>query len=433
MEGSYDLNLVALSLVIAVIASYAALDLAARLTTAQGTLAGLWLIGGAFALGAGIWSMHFVGMLAFRLPIPMGYDLAITILSMIIAIVVSGCALWAMKRPVLTPTATVLGAVLVGAGIAAMHYTGMAAMRMLPPIDYDPLLVAASVLIAIGAAWLALELAFHLRRTHSLMVIVAKFGSAVALGLGIGGMHYTGMAAARYAPDSICRAAGPGGGIDSFALAAIIALVTIVILLMTLATAALDAHFATENARLAVALKSANDRLRHIAMHDHLTGLPSRLLLEDRASLAASHSDRIGKPFALLMIDLDRFKPVNDTFGHRIGDELICAVAERLRYCLRKEDTAARVGGDEFVILLTELSSESDAGMVGRKISDGLSRPFHIDGHELNISCSIGISIYPRDGRDLGTLMAKADQAMYRVKREGEGAYAFFTKSPAPG
>jgi len=419
MEGVYNPNLVVLSIAIAIISSYTALDLATRLESARGRILYLWLAGGSFAMGAGIWSMHFVGMLAFQLPIPMGYDLELTLLSLIIAIVVSGCALWVMKGPVLNRTLTVFGSVLVGLGIASMHYAGMAAMRMSPPIDYDSLLVFASIVIAIFAAWIALQLAFRLPRTHTFMVFLAKFGSAIVLGAGIAGMHYTGMAAARYAPDSICRAAEMRGGIDNLALAAIIALISIFILMVTLITSALDAHFATVNAKLAMELKSANDQLRNIAMYDHLTRLPSRPLLEDRLRKAASRSDRNGKPFAYFTIDLDEFKPVNDKHGHRVGDELLVLVAERLVNLLRKEDTVARIGGDEFVVILNDLSSEKDPERISKKIIGELSRPFHVEGHELNISCSIGVSIYPRDGKNLDTLCIKSDQAMYHAKVKG--------------
>jgi len=430
MEGTYNLSLVSLSLVIAIIASYTALDLATRLATAQGRLVSIWLVGGAFAMGAGIWSMHFVGMLAFNLPIPMGYDLSLTILSLIIAIVVSGCALWVMKGPVLTSSASVMGAILVGSGIATMHYTGMAAMRMFPPINYDPAIVTASIAIAIISAWLALKLAFWLPRTHSnsIMVILAKFGSAIALGLGISGMHYTAMAAASYAPDSVCRAADVGIGIDNLALASIIALIIIIILMVTIVTSALDTYFATENAKLAGELKSANAQLHNIAMYDHLTGLPGRLLLKDRLQLAVNRSDRSKKSFAYLMIDLDRFKPVNDSFGHHVGDKLLKSVAERLLCCIRKEDTAARIGGDEFVIVLNELTTDEDVKVVSNRILDELSRPFVIEGHKLDISCSIGISVYPRDGKELNALTVKADQAMYHAKR-GKGMKQMFFAS----
>ena len=130
-----------------------------------------------------------------------------------------------------------------------------------------------------------------------------------------------------------------------------------------------------------------------------------------------------------MFIDLDRFKPVNDSFGHRVGDELLKAVAQRLSACVRKADTVARAGGDEFIVLLNEIADPKDAAVVSGKVLDELSRPFFIDRHELNISGSIGISIFPRDGGDVNTLKANADVAMYHAKRNGRNGYCFF----APG
>jgi len=140
----------------------------------------------------------------------------------------------------------------------------------------------------------------------------------------------------------------------------------------------------------------------------------------------------------VLFIDLDRFKSVNDSFGHGVGDELLKSVAQRLTACVRKTDTVARAGGDEFIVLLSEIADPKDAAIVSAKILDELSRPFFIDRHELNISGSIGISIYPRDGKDVDTLKANADVAMYQAKRTGRNNYCFFAQgmeaaTPADG
>jgi diguanylate cyclase (GGDEF)-like protein len=426
MAGSYDLKLVALSLVIASIASYTALELAGRVNQAKGKSSLVWLIGGAIAMGIGIWSMHFVGMLAFHLPIPVAYDAQITMLSMAIAIVVSGPGLFVASRPALTGPDIIAGATLMGIGISAMHYTGMHAMRMSPPIEYDPALFVASVVIAIAASIAALWMAFKLRHKRSGLAVLARLGSAVVMGLAITGMHYTGMAAAEFAPDSVCLAADSTGGMDNAALAMIIAVATIGVLAVTLALSALDAHFATRTAKLADSLQAANEQLRTIALHDSLTGLPNRMLLEDRLRQAVSRADRTGTPFSVMFVDLDWFKPVNDTYGHYVGDQLLKAVAQRMTSSVRKSDTVARTGGDEFVVVLGESGDARNAAMVGSKILEELSRPFLIASHDVEISCSIGISVYPADGKDVTTLMVKADTAMYHAKKAGRNDYRFF-------
>jgi NO-binding membrane sensor protein with MHYT domain len=249
MVGIYNLSLVVLSLAVAALASYTALDLAGRVSPSRGNSSWIWLFAGAFSMGTGIWSMHFIGMLAFRLPIPMAYDLLLTMLSMVIAIIVSGFALFVMRRPTLTGSNLSMGAAIMGFGICAMHYTGMAAMRMSPPIRYDPPLFIASVIIAIVASMAALWIAFQLRQKHSAMAVLAKLGSAGVMGLAITGMHYTGMAAAHFAPDSICLAADATGGMTNSALAVMIGMITLIILTGTLVISAFDAQFAARAGR----------------------------------------------------------------------------------------------------------------------------------------------------------------------------------------
>ena len=426
MTGNYDLQLVALSLIVAIIASYTALELAGRVSQTRAKSSWTWLVGGAVSMGSGIWSMHFIGMLAFHLPVAVAYDVATTMLSMAIAIVVSGLALFVVRRPTLTGQNITAGATLMGVGISAMHYTGMYAMRMSPPIEYDPPLFIASVIIAIVASLAALWIAFQLRHKRFGVAFLAKLGSATVMGLAITGMHYTGMAAAQFAPDSICLAVDSTGGMKSAALALTIGITTICILAITLGISALDAHFAAHTAKLANSLQAANEQLRDLALYDSLTGLPNRMLLDDRMAQAASRAERGGKSFALMFVDLDRFKPINDSFGHGVGDELLKVVAQRLAGCVRKADTVARTGGDEFVVVLSEIGDPKDAAMVGGKILDELSRPFFIDRHEVNISASIGISVYPDDGKDVNTLKANADVAMYHAKRDGRNNCRFF-------
>src|SRR6266705_5368951 len=156
MTGSYNSWVVFLSVVVATLASYTALDLAGRITSSKGTAARWWLYGGAISMGTGIWSMHFIGMLAFNLPVPMGYSIPITLLSMLIAVFVSGFALYTVSRDTLDRGRLAKGGVLMGIGISAMHYTGMCAMEAFPPVQYDPTIFAASIAIAIVASFAAL-------------------------------------------------------------------------------------------------------------------------------------------------------------------------------------------------------------------------------------------------------------------------------------
>lgn len=165
--------------------------------------------------------------------------------------------------------------------------------------------------------------------------------------------------------------------------------------------------------------KRYQDQLQHLATHDDLTGLANRALLQDRLEQSILFARRSKRLVAALLLDLDRFKIINDSLGHSFGDRLLQIVAERLRQSVRDADTVARLGGDEFVILLAEVANEEDVGKVAKKILERLAAPFHIDDREITVTASLGISIYPRDGEDEETLIRNADIAMYRAKEEG--------------
>jgi len=172
--------------------------------------------------------------------------------------------------------------------------------------------------------------------------------------------------------------------------------------------------------------KQAEARIRYMALHDALTGLPNRTLLQDRLASAIALAHRNRNRVAVLMLDLDRFKHVNDSFGHDVGDHLLETVAKRLQSCLRESDIVARFGGDEFVVALPNVVEDSDAETVARKIASVLSQESVVDGHLLRISTSIGISQYPINGETPETLLQAADIAMYQVKSKGRGTFFFF-------
>jgi diguanylate cyclase (GGDEF)-like protein len=424
VAGTYNSWVVLLSFLVAVLASYTALDLASRITASTGMAAACWLLGGAFAMGMGIWSMHFIGMLAFSLPIPMAYDVGITLASMGIAIVVSGFALLTVTQKSLSIRRLAAGGVLMGIGIGSMHYTGMAAMEVQPGIQYDPLLFGASIAIAIAAATAALWISFTLR-SDAKRRVYARLGSAVIMGSAIVGMHYTGMAAANFAPDTICLS-GPLA--NNNWMAATLAIITFLILCGTLSLSVLDARMESKTAQMASSLREANAELQHLVLHDTLTKLPNRLLLEDRVQQAIAECQRASSHCAVLFVDLDRFKTLNDSLGHFAGDTVLRAVAERLRTSVRHEDTVSRLGGDEFVVLLRHVANPEDAADVARKIIDALARPIVLNGHELRIGSSVGISVFPDHGEDSGRLIANADAAMYHVKKSGRSNFAFFAR-----
>ena len=172
--------------------------------------------------------------------------------------------------------------------------------------------------------------------------------------------------------------------------------------------------------------RKAEETIRHQAFHDSLTGLANRILFYDRMHMAFSLAKRNQKMVALIILDLDHFKEINDTHGHMAGDDLLKAVSERLYKMVRASDTIARYGGDEFTLIMPHLSSEKDAEVIVRKIIIAFNKPFRLDIGEITVTASIGVAMYPLHGQDIDTLMSKADNAMYRAKAMGRNRYCWY-------
>ncbi len=256
LSGTYDPGLVALSVAIAICASYAALELAARVTAAQGRSFVLWLIGGAGAMGLGIWSMHYIGMLAFRLPVPVKYDWPTVMLSLRVAILASGVALYTVSRRVMNFWRTVAGSIFMGGGIAAMHYIGMEAMRSSAMCRYNPWLVALSVLFAVVISFVALRLSF-LAREEKTGISARKIVSAAIMGLAIPVMHYTGMAAASFRLEASAPDMSHAISITTLGALAI-SVVTITILALAILMSVFDRRLFAQS----LELESAEQRYR---------------------------------------------------------------------------------------------------------------------------------------------------------------------------
>ncbi|MHB8149919.1 MAG: diguanylate cyclase domain-containing protein [Desulfobulbia bacterium] len=177
------------------------------------------------------------------------------------------------------------------------------------------------------------------------------------------------------------------------------------------------------------AQKELEREILSLAYHDHLTGLPNRMLVIDRFNMAMSQADRNGMKVALMMLDLDKFKEVNDTLGHHVGDKLLQAVAEKMTEILRKGDTVGRFGGDEFVFVLSDQKNDQNGLRVAKKIIDVFRNAFVLEGHSLRITSSIGISLYPDHGADIDTILKKADSAMYQAKQAGRNQYSLYSQA----
>lgn len=416
---TWDSVLICVSLIVAFIASFTALDTAGRVAVSRGWSARFWLLAGGTAMGIGVWAMHFIGMLAMMMPMTMRYDTRLTILSLLVAIMASMLAFGQTVGGLhLTRYRLLRGALILSSGIVVMHYLGMYALLIEPRPEWNVLRVALSVIIAFVASGVALWLAFNLRQGDHHLLLMRGLASLV-MGMAIAGMHYVGMSAARFSESSMMQT----GGVSNPGLAVWVTLITLLILGITLLSSMLDAQLRA--ARLATRLRRANQELRQLAMHDNLTALPNRAMLEQQLDLAIKQAMLNENRFAVIYMDLDGFKAVNDTWGHHVGDRLLVAVSERLRSQLSNTMLLVRLGGDEFV-LMAEACDINPARQLAQKLVKVISTPFELDRYVLHVSLSAGIAIFPLHGRNRQELLFNADSAMYHTKHSGRNGWCLF-------
>jgi diguanylate cyclase len=516
----HDLRLVVLAALICTLASFTAIGLLHHVRHSTGRMKKIWLGVVATSSGFGIWATHFVAMLAFSPGIPSGYNIALTALSLVAAIILTGFG-FAVALSRTLPAANWLGGAIVGGGIAVMHYTGMAAFEVQGRIVWDPVLVFVSIaaggLIGAAATRVGLSDGGGKWKAYGALLLTAAICSH----------HFTAMGAAAIIPDP--RIVVPETAMPTGWLAIAVAAASFGILMLACAGLALDIRdrrrmeqaadhmrglanaavegllvcdgetivtanesFATLSGRdrekivgtslssflpreaLRILIAHNNDNglieadlqgtggdsipvelvarsvmfdgrshraiavrdlrmrkkaeadLKHLADHDALTGLPNRRSFNRRLDqeIAATKTD--GRCLALLCLDLDRFKEVNDLFGHAAGDALLKTVGRCITSVLDDRQMVARMGGDEFTIIVPGLSDPLIAG----RIAENIMEAFRIENEKSAAGSlalgSIGIAIYPNDALDRDALLSHADTALYRAKAEGRGTYRFF-------
>lgn len=420
LHVSWDPVLIGISFVVAFIASFIALDSAGKVAISNRRESTFWRLSGGATLGMGIWSMHFIGMLAMKMSMPINYHFSLTAFSFLIALISATLAInIAISGQTLSTRRLIVATSLLSTGVVTMHYVGMVAIVEHVAIRWQFSLILLSVVIAIIASGIGLWLAFHLRQ-NTRRALINRLIAALVMALAIASMHYTGMGAATFTHFGHTA----HDGLSTLELSIWVCAVTLVILGIMLVISMVDSQLRTS--RLADNLHQLNCQLEHQVHFDALTGLANRTQIDVCLQTCLRHSKLHQQHFALVFIDLDRFKIVNDTWGHHIGDQLLISSTQRIYNCLEDTMTLARLGGDEFILLVPNSNREAISVLMTR-IASAVKEPFTLFGHTIRVSLSAGSSLYPEHGSTLHELKVKADTAMYHVKQAGRNGWAIYT------
>ena len=355
-----------------------------------------WILLSGMAGGAAIWTTHFVAMLGFQLPMDHAFDPVLTIASLLIAIgFTAGGFYLAVERTRRLPREA--GGVVIGIGIVAMHFTGMAGLETSGHIEWDKGLVVASVLFALAFGVLTVHLLARRRFRASRPLAMLTMVLAICT------MHFTAMGAATLVPDA--SVPSPAYTLSNELLAVLVLAAMAVIAGLTLYV--MDARSQRE----------LIDSFRHAALHDPLTGLPNRAFLSENLPAMLARAEASGMQTAVLVIDLDRFKEINDIHGHHAGDLLLRTLAKKFTQRLQTGEEIARVGGDEFIAIKQHIERDEEVDEFARRLVACVLESVELDAITLSVGASVGISLYPSDSSDAEELIGRADLAMYRAKR----------------
>ena len=404
-----------LALAISAIAAYVSLDLAKRLQTTRPQVALRWTAAAAFGWGTGLWSAQIVVVSAQALPFPLGYRAWEVLVSWLLAILVSMATFaWAGTR-VVTPARVALGACTLGLGMVLVQMLALHSLGLRPGIDWHwTRLALAPATVALGSA-VAFGLFFILRARSTRWAPASHVAAALTLGIAtVVGQHLA-IGAAGLERQTF---SAHDHRVSSAELTVLASVGSLALLVMMLLSSVLEA-------RMRTSLRSAKHDLRKLALSDPLTGLPNRVVFEGALAQAVQAADSKNGRLALLFIDLDGFKPINESFGHHNGDRMLREVAARLRSIAGPHDRLARLGADEFLILRTANPSNDEAALLAGELLQRLSQPCKLDGREAALTASIGVAMYPEHGA-MSTLIGHADAAMRASKGTGGATYSFF-------
>ena len=365
-----------------------------------------WAFLAAVAAGSSIWCTHFIAMLAYEVKAPVAFDPLLTLMSLVIAII--GCGIgFGVSTASGRVDAPALGGAIVGISVAAMHYVGMMAYHVSGVVAWSPAFIIASVVIATTVGALALDEAVRQPRANSYIVAPILFVLAVA------GLHFTGMAAMEITPIAGLPESDNASVFDALAVA--VAGVALVIIGTGVASHLIDEMSNQENIA----------KLHHMAMNDSLSGLPNRMHFNVHIAREIDDAEENGGRLAVIGIDLDRFKAINDHHGHEAGDRVLAHIGAALGHLVTPGEFIARIGGDEFSAVKRYETLDEVRDFVTR-IETALNQPVKLGDIEVSLGGSIGVSLYPEDGDGVERLVSNADLAMYRAKSDPQRTVCFY-------
>ncbi|TFW42983.1 MULTISPECIES: putative bifunctional diguanylate cyclase/phosphodiesterase [Pseudomonas] len=435
LNCSHNPFLVLLAYLVACAAGFGTLDMAERVGHVEDPTARRhWRWLGASCLAGGIWSTHFISMLAFQAPIAIHYELITTFASLVIALIASLFAMRTLSHTNLQLHQYLLASLWMGLGIALMHYVGMSAMRSQALVYFETGRFFASVVIAIGASLAALLLSSYLRTGAGMFHQLLKYAASLVLGAGILSMHFTGMAAMQMlVPDGADLSLPLADNPTQLGLS--VAVITLLVIGSSISAALADKklqHKERDLRRvntLLSELDQARVSLQQVAHYDALTDLLNRRGFNQIFAEKIAEKTASGGMLAVIFLDIDHFKRINDSLGHDAGDQLLTVLAGHIKGSVRSHaDVVARFGGDEFCILIS-IHHRDEARHLAQRILQKMKEPVELAGRRMVMTTSIGISLFPDDGQTCEELLKTADMALYQSKDAGRNSLHFFSSN----
>lgn len=422
MSGSYDYGLVALAFMVSMLTSLATLVLATKIHRSKNESENYWLIASAITVGTGIWATHFIGMLAYKLPIHTALSPSLILIAWVFSVIGAGTSLKVATIQALTKYQFITSTFAISTSLVLTPYIIIKSILITPRVELNLIVVMIAIMMSMSVAVVMISTLNWLQNRKFEVALIPNISSALFISVSLIIMQYCTMSSAIFADNSVSSISSTIPSTEMLAL--LIALGAVGLVLASFVSTLF--YFNLDQGKLSLNInESSHNELTRLAMVDTLTQLPNRRYFQYHLEIASHRVSRSSSSLAIAFIDLDGFKRINDTYGHQTGDHLLIAVASRLSTAIRGCDMVARLGGDEFVALIDDVHSDEEIVPIVERIIKSLHKTFNINQHEINISASVGISVAPRDG-DMVKLMLRADTAMYRAKSDGKNQYRFY-------